>query len=241
MPKFKPGDFVYQHGEKGFHTSKILVVDTFEAKGGIGECYHVCLYEPTSLLPNPTNISDLKVLAMHVPVNSKGVDDQNHFIINVPVSFDELQGYYAFLRQTNFKRYLEETGQDLNKVISEANAHFRSGIAAHQKNMFDEAINEYTKAFEIFPTFFEALDNKGFALMSLGRIKEAAEEFYQSLSVNPDGQHAIFSFGECLLKLNQPQEALPYFQECANRWPEKKVYQDFVIKTQKILGSKSEA
>lgn len=53
------------------------------------------------------------------------------------------------------------------------------------------AIGDFDKAFELEPEFFQAITNKGFALMRAGRTAEAVSAFDQSLQVEPDQPGAI--------------------------------------------------
>ena len=54
-----------------------------------------------------------------------------------------------------------------------------------------------------FPQFYEAHDNRAVALMDLGRFREAATGFSESLRVEPNNEVALFSLGECHLKLGE--------------------------------------
>ena len=68
-------------------------------------------------------------------------------------------------------------------------------------------------AVDLFPLFYEAIDNRAFTYMELGKVAEALQDFETSLEVNPDGEAAFFSRGECLMKLGQLLAAEAVFQE----------------------------
>lgn len=70
------------------------------------------------------------------------------------------------------------------------------------------------------PSFFEAIDNRAFMYMELGQPEPALTDFQQSLRVNPGGNAAFFSRGECLLKLGRYEEAEQVFMEGMQRFPE---------------------
>ena len=56
--------------------------------------------------------------------------------------------------------------------------------------------------------------------MELGRYRDALAGFEQSLEVNPNGMHAFFSKGECLMKLGDLAAAEAVFMEGQTLFPE---------------------
>ncbi len=149
---------------------------------------------------------------------------------------EDLIGFAEYLRLTDFPRYLEVTGKDSKEIVREANAHYLRGNELCEQGRKQEGIAEYDAAVELFPLFFEAIDNRAFTHMELGNFREALNDFEQSLRVNPDGPAAFFSKGECLMRLGELAAAEAIFAEGVERFPEKKaLFQDFLkrVRTQR--------
>jgi tetratricopeptide (TPR) repeat protein len=60
------------------------------------------------------------------------------------------------------------------------------GTAFFQKGQLDEAIDQFQKALEIKPNFFEAHQNLGAALGQKGKLDEAIDQFREVLRLKPD-------------------------------------------------------
>ena len=68
--------------------------------------------------------------------------------------------------------------------------------------------------------------------MDLGRFAEAAAGFEESLCIKPDNPVAVFSRGECFLRLGEFQKAAEIFQDCVNRWPQQTHHQEYLQRAQ---------
>jgi tetratricopeptide (TPR) repeat protein len=160
------------------------------------------------------------VLLGHAPIDAASFREGWELIGNQKVEREELEGFILYLKYTDFSRYLEFTGQDVKKVVSEANQHYRRAYALGDQKKPAEAIEEYGKAIDLFPLFYEALDNRGFTYMELGRWRDALNDFEESLRVEPNGFSAYFSRGECLLRLKEFAAAERQFSEGIAKFPE---------------------
>ena len=133
---------------------------------------------------------------------------------------DELLGFIQYLKHTDFQAYVSVTGQDPQKIARTANEHYlRANELAEQAKRL-EAIAEYGHAIDLFPLFFEAIDNRAFTYMEFGKYQEALADFELSLLVNSGGMAAFFSKGECLLRLGQFAAAEEIFSEGVKHFPE---------------------
>ncbi len=63
--------------------------------------------------------------------------------------------------------------------------HYFLGCYLDARNHPAEALQEYDRALAIFPAYPEALNNRGCALIELGRIPEAKDSFRRCLQFNP--------------------------------------------------------
>ncbi|MBN1779157.1 MAG: tetratricopeptide repeat protein [Candidatus Buchananbacteria bacterium] len=110
------------------------------------------------------------------------------------------------------------------------------------------AIQKYTEAIEIYPNFWEALDNRGLTKMDFAQVdfnqnKEAILDFEKSLLINPQSFVALFSIGECYFRLGEYNKALAKLQEClkidpGNKDPEHKFTKQAIEDTKKRLNAK---
>lgn len=227
-PNIVAGDVICSVYNGKYHVSKVLVVDAeFET-------YHIQSFRAVDAMPTLEQLTDLDVLAMHAPV---GAFTNGEKIGNVPITEADLQGYYYFLKTTNFQRYCEATGQTMDDVLAHANASFKEAYALTDEQRYDEAITKYLEAVDTFPQFYEAIDNMAFVKMNMGRWQDAIEDFRWSLSIQPDSVLAIFSIGECYLKMGHLEEAKEQFQHCLALDPENKLAQEFLTK---VGGSATE-
>ncbi|MCL4691169.1 MAG: tetratricopeptide repeat protein [Candidatus Hydrogenedentes bacterium] len=113
-----------------------------------------------------------------------------------------------------------------------ANQYYQEAIVCGDAGELDDAIEGYTKAIEEFPLFYEAIDNRAFCYMEKGDYESALLGFEESLAINPDGIHAYFSRGECLLKLRRYDEAEEVFVSGKGKFPEHRgEFGKFLLKT----------
>lgn len=214
----REGDVLVHHDEDGWSTVKIIAVDRWPDGSGVAHCL---MYVPTPDKPAPASLAGLRILALHAPIRASAFDGWER-IAGGAVTKGESAGFVEYLKRTDFRRYAKHTGQDYRQLISRANRHYASANALNEAGRRIEAIAEYDKAVDLFPLFFEAIDNRAFSLMELGRYREAFTGFEQSLDVNPKGVHAFFSKGECLMKLGELAAAEAIFLEGQTLFPERR-------------------
>ncbi len=95
------------------------------------------------------------------------------------------------------------------------------GISTNSEKvkLVNEAIEYYTKAIEINPTFVDVYQNKGLALESLGKYNEAIEIFKTGIEMKPDYHLAYGGVGLCYSKLGNNDKALEYFSKAVDIVP----------------------
>ena len=215
----KPGDLIVQYDKNGWAAIKILAVDPWLDGTAAAHCLTY------KAMPNKPTIESLKqapVLVWHAPIDASSFNQGWERIGNQAPSKDELAGFVEYLKLTDFPRYVAFTGQDSGEIVRQANEHYKRANALANQDKRMEAIAEYSQAIELFPLFYEAMDNRAFTYMELGRHREALRDFEQSLLVNPNGMAAFFSKGECLMKLGDLKAAEAIFQEGQSRFPEQR-------------------
>lgn len=215
----KAGDLIVQKGESGWSAIKILAVDPWPDGSAAAHCL---TYEDAASRPTADSLKHVRVRIWHAPIDARSFSKGWELIGNQAPSKDEFSGFVEYLKLTDFPRYVSFTGQDSKEIVRRANEHYKKAYALGEQGKRSEEISEYSKAIDLFPLFYEAIDNRAFAYMELGKVREALQDFEASLRVNPNGLAAFFSKGECLMKLGQLKAAEAVFQEGQTKFPEKR-------------------
>ncbi len=211
--EFAEGDIFYTIIENKYYLHKVLKADRdFNT-------YHVLGYTPMNTLPDPEKTDDLTVFIYHFPIDRNGFENPTLFKKS-KVRDEELTGYHEYLRQT----------QNIDSIIQEATRYFHEGYSLTDRQKHEEAIEKYSMAVNLFPTLYEAIDNRAFCKMDLGRWNEAIEDFKLSLTIHPYSALAEFSIGECHLKLGDSSAAKEHFNRALAIDPEHELSKEFLLK-----------
>jgi len=216
---FSEGDIFYIHIDNQYHIYKLLF---FEKDF---ECYHVLSYEPLSVLPSEKDIDTLNIQIYHSPVDKNGFKGAA-LLANRTITSEDLIGYHEYLRQT---RPIEE-------YFPLANGYYLNGLRLTDEKKHKEAIDSYSKAADLVPSFFEAIDNRAFCKMDLGLWLEAIEDFRQSLSIHPGSLLAEFSIGECYFKTGDYAQAKHQFERANTLDPNAEAPKNFLKRVNAKLG-----
>ncbi|HWZ22482.1 MAG TPA: tetratricopeptide repeat protein [Cytophagaceae bacterium] len=224
---YQQGDLLYTKIDNRFHVSKILRYDKY-----LGT-YHICGYAPLDHRPTTNDIPNLQIAIAHSPV---AAFPEAVLITNQPVIPDELNGYLEYLTMIDFAGYLQLTKQDSNTVVALANELYTKAYYLTDDKKYEEAIDFYTQAFEAFPLFHEALDNRAFAKMHLARWTSAINDFKLSLYLSPGSTLAEFSIGECYLRMKDYAAAKAQFQKTLRIDPTHELSREFLEKTLALMN-----
>ncbi len=194
--EYSEGDIFYTTIYGKYYLYKILVIET--AYDG----YHVMTFAPLDHTPTISDIKKLKVFAYHSPFDKKAFRDGT-VLTNLKVKSEELIGYHEYLRQTN----------NPEQYFPIADNYYQAALKLTDDKRHEEAIDSYSKAIDLCPQFFEAIDNRAFCKMDLGLWADAIKDFELSLSTNPNSLLAEFSIGECYFKMGDFQKAKQQFQK----------------------------
>jgi tetratricopeptide (TPR) repeat protein len=193
-----PGDFFYLQGKGQYSVFRLLEEDQ---QAGI---YHLTIFTDTSDLPQDPTL--LKATILHVPIDSAAFADAVVFA-REPLKEKDFYGYHEYLKQTDFNGYVKATGQNIAELIATAKLFYVEGYRLSKNGFHQEAINAYSRALDLLPTFFEALDNRAISKMDMGQYEEAVQDLQHSLKGNPENHVAAFALGECYLQLGLPDPA----------------------------------
>ena len=206
---FFEGDLLCSSEKDGkFGVSKILRIDDF----GKGYAFHCALWDEFDHPPSLEEIKATPLFIKHISIAGESYVNAKN-LGNLPIQKAELDGFFEYLKQTNFQRYMKETGQKPKDLVPKIQSLWQAAYQAGKEKRHEDAIRLYTELLEIWPNYYEAFDNRGFAEMDLGRFKDAIKSFDESLRIAPKGTHALFFKGECLLRLGRVHEAIKQFAE----------------------------
>ncbi len=219
--ELKEGDIFYTEYDGKYHVYKLLRKEEAE------ETFHVLGYTPVDEEPTLESLHTLEISYFHAPIHHESFND-TYFLINTPVTDDELIGYYEFQKKMD---------EDFEAIAAKATEYYQTAYQLTDDGKHEEAIEAYSKAIELLPTFYEAIDNRAFCKMDLERWSEAIDDFKLSLQVHPDSLLAEFSIGECYYRLNDFVRAKEQFEKCVKLDPSHQVSKEFLIKTIDIINS----
>jgi Tetratricopeptide repeat len=236
MLEVKVGDLIVQKDPTGWSAIKILAVDIWPDGTPTAHCL---TYMSIEKKPTEESLQTAPVRVWHAPIDARSFRNGWERVGNRQPSKDELIGFITYLKLTDFPRYASFTGQDTREIVRKANEHYKKAHALGEKSMRLEAITEYSRAADLFPLFYEAIDNRAFTYMELGNYKDALTDFERSLSVNPNGLAAFFSKGECLMKLGDLAGAEAVFLQGRTQFPEKRpLFENFLERVRKMRSSR---
>lgn len=216
---FQEGDIFYTNTEGKFQIYKLLKYENeFET-------FHVKAYEDVNDLPHPNEIKHLKVEIHHFPIAKTGFKNPK-FLANKEITNHDLLGYFEYIKQT----------QNINELVKYAKKFYQEAYSLSEQKDHQGAIQNYAKAVELIPNFFEAIDNMAFSYMDMGKWQEAIEAFKQSLQVNPDSFLAIFSIGECHIRLQEYPKAKDYFEKALQIDPTHEMARDYLSLALKAMN-----
>ena len=213
---FKAGDIIYsQHTDGTYLVFKILAVESYP---DATTTWHLMCFEPLETIPQESDIVDLVVNTYHVPI--KAFSDTATVVTNVPITEQDTAGYFMYLKENDFPRYVSESGIKPEEIVATANEYYNAAYAEPDK---EKAIAEYAKAVDLFPLFYEAIDNMALLRMDLGDFTSAANDLKKSLEVNPDNFLAWWKLGFCQKEIQDFDSAKESYEKALAIQPDAKV------------------
>lgn len=214
MAAFKEGSYFYcvekdDGGEEFYTVFRCLKLD---------EEYnvaHVTLFESLGEKPAANDVARLQVAMEHAPIDLDGFDKPVVFA-DAPLKKDDLDGYYTYLKMTDFHAYIDETGADVEAMAADAERLFNEATEHADKNEFAQAADLYYQAYEAFPLYYEAVENAGLCHLDLEDYESAMHCFEESIEINGNNFMTDYSIGECHLGLGDKKLARQWFHQALN-------------------------
>ncbi len=214
---FHEGDVLSSPAKDGVAVSKILRIDDLgkDKNGKQQYIFHSSMWLGFKNTPTLEQVRLQSPFVQHVPIGRNEDSPLNGMTVlgNLTVEKSDLDGFLYYLKTTNFKRYLQETGQNLQEVLKKVQEKFNEASRAGDLKDHKKAIDLYSEVVDLFPPYYEAIDNRAFERMNLGQFNEAIQDFQESLRINPKGFTATFSIGDCYMRLGKIQEAFDWVKK----------------------------
>ena len=121
-----------------------------------------------------------------------------------------------------------------NSLVHKANESFKKGYQLTNEGKYPEAIQAYTEAIRILPTYYEAIDNRGFLKMRLGDYEGATSDFELSIQVESQNHLSHAALGECCFYLKDYKRAHEEMQK-ALEIEERPLARDWLGKIERVL------
>jgi tetratricopeptide (TPR) repeat protein len=112
---------------------------------------------------------------------------------------------------------LEEAKQDVPKSARKA---FEQALKLRTDKQYDESMQKFNRSIELFPAYFQALTERGYLSITMGKMPEAAKDFEAALLLNPRYGPALRGSGMCKFQQGKYAEALPDLEHAADAEPE---------------------
>lgn len=107
----------------------------------------------------------------------------------------------------------------LQTVPPEAREQFDKGVGSLNEKKTEAAVQSLTKAIEIFPDYFVALELLGTEYVKGGKYDNAVPILSRAIEVNPAASKSLYALGVAHLKTNKPAEAINWLQRASDKDP----------------------
>ena len=105
--------------------------------------------------------------------------------------------------ESNFKAFAET-----NQYTSDSVRHYNIGNSKLKSNKYIEAIEEYSKAIQLYQDFSMAYTNRGIARKKLGYFQDAIKDYNKALEINSTDFNAYYNRGLAKFEIKEYRDAI---------------------------------
>jgi tetratricopeptide (TPR) repeat protein len=109
-----------------------------------------------------------------------------------------------------------EEKQDAPKPARKA---FEQAMKLRNEQNYDESLKKFTRSIELFPSYFQALAERGHLLLTMGKVPEAMKDFQRALELNAHFGPALRGSGLGKFQQNKYAEAVQDLERAADVEP----------------------
>lgn len=204
-----------------------------------GAVVHLMVYPTMSTKPTIEEVRRSSPMVMHIPVMLSPGTLSGECIGNIPVEEGDLTGYTYYMEEvfgvhTNSKD--EASDEMLEKMLESVSNAFKRANNHYEQKQYQEAIAAYNEVLELWPDYYEAIDNLGYVYMDIGQYDEAIALFKRSLAINSFGVTAHASLGDCHSQCGRYEEARLHYLDATRFEPEHRGLFKALNEVEKKLG-----
>lgn len=93
-------------------------------------------------------------------------------------------------------------------IPKDARKAYDQGMKLHKENRSQQALEQFNKAIELYPAYFQALTERGNLLMQHNKLVESETDFVRALQINDKYAPAYRGIGYCQIQQKQFQAAV---------------------------------
>jgi tetratricopeptide (TPR) repeat protein len=127
---------------------------------------------------------------------------------------------YARVIERNPEKGFHILKQMTKKYPKEKRVHYELAAYYKDKNMNDEAIQEFNKALELDPNYGEAINLLAYLYTDMGQFEKAIKYYKRYASVSPGDANPIDSMGDLYFQLGRLDQAMAQYQEALEVKPD---------------------
>ena len=157
------------------------------------------------------------------------------------VSIVWFRNNFSVIRKNPAKNKSDTAARITESLPQNARNWNNKGLVLGMQSKYDEAIQAFNKAIQIYPQYAEAWNNKGLALSIQNKYDEAIKAYDISIQLNPQFAETWYNKGHTLLAIGRHEDAIKAFDKAieldprhAEAWNDKGV-------ALKVLGRTAEA
>lgn len=214
------GDLYCMLTDQGYMVSKLLKIEgvLMEDDSPV-MIHHMLFYGPEPRMPALEDIPMMQVHVWHAPMHPYSEEELSTmtYLGNVPVTDTDLSGYWHYVQASQ-----GEPEEQPKPDFAAALEAYRAGCAITDPSWAGEAIAAFTKAIDLVPAFYEALDNRGLLYLDLEREDLAKQDFLRSIQVFDSDKNSLphMKLLWCYTALGEKEAFREKLSECLRRWPD---------------------
>jgi serine/threonine protein kinase/tetratricopeptide (TPR) repeat protein len=131
-----------------------------------------------------------------------------------------IEAEYAYIIERNPEKEFSILNEIAEKYTKEKRVYLRLGSYYYSKRKHDQAIEEYSKALELDPTYGPAMNMLAYTYSNMGDFEKAIEYFKNYASVFPRDANPIDSMAELYFRMGRLDEAIEKYNEALEVKPD---------------------
>jgi serine/threonine protein kinase/Tfp pilus assembly protein PilF len=131
-----------------------------------------------------------------------------------------IEAAYASVIERNPDKRFHILKQMADKYPKEKRVHYLLASYYKNKNLHNEAIQEFNKALELDPNYGEAINLLAYLYVDMGNFEQAFEYYKRYASVSPGDANPFDSMGDLYFQLGKLDEAMAKYKEALEVKPD---------------------